>query len=111
MARRKKKKEEPQEESWSWEPEEPIEEEYVEEPSIVEEAPVKPKKLYATQMKFGLERWQDASATVELLGNRVVKIGNTIATPTATVRGGWRYFEGSGVILKLRESDWQLLIA
>lgn len=115
MAKRKKK-EEPQEESWSWEPkeelEEPVEESIAAEEEFEEPVTVEPsRKLYAIQIKFGLEKWQDASATVDLFGIKLVKIGNSMATPTATVRGGWRYFEGDGVILKLRESDWQRLIA
>jgi len=93
---------------WSWEPEE-TEEESVEE----EELPFseEPKSLYPVQMKFGLGDWQDTVTTVELLGSKAVEIDNYIAAPTATVRGGWRFFESNGATFKLRESDWQRLIA
>ena len=114
MARKKKKEKvgtlkdwtpkEPVEEApWSWEPEE--------EPVVEIPFSEEPQKLYPVQVKYGLEKWQDISVAVELLGTRAVEIENHIATATATVRGGWRFFEGSGVTFKLRESDWQRLIA
>ena len=114
MARKKKKekaeevlrdwtpKEPVKEAPWSWEPEE-----------TEEEIPFseEPQKLYPVQVKYGLEKWQDISVAVELLGTRAVEIENHIATATATVRGGWRFFESNGATFKLRESDWQRLIA
>jgi hypothetical protein len=88
---------------WSLEPEE----ESVEGAAYEEPLP----KLYPVQIKYGLERWQDISVVVELLGTRAIEVDNHIATATATVRSGWRFFESDGVMFKLREADWQSLLA
>lgn len=107
-----RKKKQVDEETWSWKPEEePTEETPFSDEEAIEVPEEEPKKLYPVQVKFGLEKWQDTVAAVELLGTRAVEIDNHIAVATATVRGGWRFFESDGVMFKLRETDWQSLLA